>query len=227
MLRAQTLFRVRGTLLVLLAFLVIAGSVLTATSVQRSAEQRGFDRVQNSQQLLTAWLARANVLRVFLNTGSPAALASFDRSVGPFQAAVQTERTDVRGVPGGAAVLASEIRFAQRWQNWALVGVAQIHRHGLRPLSLAITKPRTDAAAAFQVASERLTAVMENRRKRDISVAEKIGAGIVVLAFLIVTLAALAVARARRRRDARAVDARFREERAPASVAGVAGRRDA
>jgi diguanylate cyclase (GGDEF)-like protein len=211
----------------LLAFIVIAGSVLTATSVQRSAEQRGFDRVQNSQELLTAWLSRANALRMFLNTGSPAALASFDRLMGPFQDAVQTERTDVRGVPGGASVLASEIQFTRRWQKWALVGVAQIHRHGVRPLSLAITKPRTDAAAAFQLASERLTAVMGNQRKRDISAAEKIGDGVVGSAFLIVTLAALALARARRQRDARATDARFREEQARAADerAYVEGRR--
>lgn len=215
--RAQTLFRVRGVLLILLAFVVIAGSVLTATSVQRSAEQRGFDRVQNSQQLLTAWLSRADALRVFLNTGSPAALASFHRLMGPFQAAVQTETADVRGVPGAAALLSSEIQSTQRWQNWALVGVARIHRHGVRPLSLAITKPRTDAAAAFQVASERLTAVMENQRKAAITDAEKIGVGIVVLAFLIVALVAVAVARARRQRDARAVDARFRDERARAA----------
>ncbi len=225
--RAKTVFRVRGLLLMLFAVLVVAATVLAASSIQRSAEQRAFARVQHSQQLLTAWLDRANALRVFLNTGTPAALAGFDRSAGPFRAAAQTERSDVRGVSGGAVALASELQSARRWSSWSLVAVAQVHRHGVRPLPLAVSKPRTQAGAAFQGASEHLTVLMEAQRTRDIAAAGKIGDGIVVLAFLLMALAAVAVARIRRRRDVQAMDARFAEERDRAAdeYAYVEGRR--
>ena len=74
MARAKSLFRVRGLVLMLLPVIVVAATVFAASSIQRSAEQRAFERVQSSQQLLTAWLNRANALREFLNTGSPQAL---------------------------------------------------------------------------------------------------------------------------------------------------------
>jgi diguanylate cyclase (GGDEF)-like protein len=203
--RAKSLFRVRGLLLVLLPVTVVAVAVMASSSLQRSTEQRAFNHVEDSQQLLMAWLDRANALRVFLNTGSPAALDASERLVGPYRTAAQTARTDVRGVPGASAVLAREIQSAQRWQSWSLVAAAQIRRHGVRPLSLAITKPRSNAGAAFQAANERLTALMMGQRKSDIASAARIGDGILGLAFLILALAAVAVARARRNRDARAV----------------------
>ena len=214
-------------MLTLLPVIVIAMAVLASSSLQRSAEQRGFDRVQHSQQLLAAWLDRANPLRVFLQTGSPTALGTFDRSMRPFESAVQTERTDVHAVPGAPGIFASEVGFAQRWQGWALAGVAQIRRHGVRPLPLALTRPRANAAVAFQTANERLTGVMEKQRTRDIADVAKVGDGIVVLAFLIVALAALAAVRARRNRDTRAMEARLREEhdRAGDERAYVEGRR--
>lgn len=144
-----------------------------------------------------------------------------------FDAAVQTERTDVHAVPRATAMLASEVRSAQRWQSWASVSVAQIRRDGVRPLPLALTRPRANAAVAFQTANQRLTGVMENQRTRDIADAAKVGDGIVVLAFLIVALAALAAVRARRNRDTRAMEARLREEhdRAADERAYVEGRR--
>jgi diguanylate cyclase (GGDEF)-like protein len=203
--RAKTLFRVRGLLLVVVPVVVVAVAVLAASSLQRSTEQRAFDRVQHAQQLLTAWLDRGNALRVFLNTGHTAELAAYERLMGPLRAAAQTEQADVRAVPAGRADLASEIQAAQRWQTWSSVAVAQIQRHGVRPISLAITKPRTTAALAFQAANERLTALIMRQRKSDIVHATQIGDAIVGLAFLILALAGVGLVRARRRRDARAM----------------------
>jgi diguanylate cyclase (GGDEF)-like protein/PAS domain S-box-containing protein len=85
----------------------------------------------------------------------------------------------------------------------ALLAAANIRRHGVRPLPITITKPRSDASVAFQAANEHYTAAMEARRTTDIEDASEIGTGIVVLAVLILALAALAVTRAARGRERR------------------------
>jgi diguanylate cyclase (GGDEF)-like protein/PAS domain S-box-containing protein len=197
--------RLRGAWLVALPVILVAATVFATSSIQRSAEQRGFDRVQHSQQLLAVWLDRSNALRVFLQTGSTSALAEFDRLAVPFQAALRVERTDVRGVATAQPILASEVHDGQRWNSLALSAAANIRQHGVRPLPIAITKPRSDASAAFQAANEHYTTAMEARRRGDIETASEIGIGIVVLAVLILALAALAVARASRGRERRRV----------------------
>jgi hypothetical protein len=89
---------------------------VATSSIQKSAEQRAFERVQHSQQLLAAWLNRTNALRGFLQTDTSSAFAAFSRSAAPFQTAVQTERTDARSVARARPIVASEVQFAQRWQ---------------------------------------------------------------------------------------------------------------
>ncbi len=198
--------RLRGAWLVALPVILVAAAVFATSSIQKSAEQRGFDRVQHSQQLLAAWLDRSNALRVFLQTGGTSALEEFDRLEVPLQAALQIERTDVRDVATAKPSLANEVRSAQRWRSLALLAVANIRRHGVRPLPIAITKPRSDASARFQAANERYTTVMEARRRSDIETASEIGTGIVVLAVLILALAALAVTRTSRGRERRLME---------------------
>jgi diguanylate cyclase (GGDEF)-like protein/PAS domain S-box-containing protein len=195
--------RLRGAWLVALPVILVAATVFAMSSIQKSAEQRGFDRVQHSQQLLAAWLDRSDALRVFLQTGSTSALEEFDRLAVPFQAALQIERTDVRAVATARPILSNEVRAAQRWHTLALRAAANIRLHGVRPLPIAITQPRSDASVAFQDANEQYTIAMEARRRSDIETASEIGIGIVVLAVLILTLAALAVTRASRGRERR------------------------
>jgi PAS domain-containing protein len=202
----KLLCRLRGAWLVALPVILVAATVFATSSIQKSAEQRGFDRVQHSQQLLAAWLDRGNALRVFLQTGSTSALEEFDRLSVPFQAALQVERTDVRDVATAKPILFNEVRNAQRWQSLALLAAANIRRHGVRPLPIAITKPRSDASAAFQAANERYTLAMEGRRTSDIETASEIGIGIVVLAVLILAFAALAVTRASRGSERRLME---------------------
>jgi diguanylate cyclase (GGDEF)-like protein/PAS domain S-box-containing protein len=193
----------RVALLVLLAVLLVAATAFATSSIQRSAEQRAFERVQHSQQLLAAWLGRSNALRVFLQTGDTAALDDFDRLTVPVQAALRTVRADARDVASARPILAREARSAQRWHALALQAAENIRVHGVRPLSIAIAKPRSDASAAFLAANERYTTVMEARRTHDIETASGIGIGIVVVAVLILAIASLAVTRASRRRETR------------------------
>jgi diguanylate cyclase (GGDEF)-like protein len=217
----------RGWWLVLLPVVVVAVTVFPTSSIQKSAEQRAFDRVQHSQQLLAAWLDRTNALRGFLQTGTSSAFGAFSRSAVTFQAAVQTERTDARSVAQARAIVASEMQFAQRWQTLGLIAAATIRQHGVRPLPIAMTMPRTNASAAFQAAVERYTLVMEGRRKSDIATASELGDGIVVLAVLILAIAALAMMRASRGQDRRRMEARLVEEqdRAASERSYVEGRR--
>ena len=202
----KLLRRLRGAWLVAVPVILVAATVFATSSIQKSAEQRGFDRVQHSQQLLAAWLDRSTALRVFLQTGSTSALEEFDRLAVPFQAAVQIEGTDVRDVAPAQPILSNEVRNAQRWHSLALLAAANIRLHGVRPLPLAITKPRSDASAAFQAANEHYTSAMQARRASDIETASEIGIGIVVLAVLILALAALAVTRSGRRRERRLME---------------------
>ncbi|MEA2146471.1 MAG: hypothetical protein QOG59_2058 [Solirubrobacteraceae bacterium] len=196
----------RSAWLVALPVILVAATVFATSSIQRSAEQRGFDGVQHSQRLLAVWLDRTNALRVFLQTGSSSAFEEFDSLAVPFQAAMQIERTDARDVATAQPILANEVRDAERWHSLALLAAANIRRHGVRPLPIAITKPRSDASAAFQAANEHYTAAMAARRTSDIEDASEIGIGIVVLAVLIIALAALVVARATRGRERRLME---------------------
>ncbi len=195
--------RLRDTWLVALPVILVAATVFATSAIQKSAEQRGFDRIQHSQQLLAVWLDRSNALRVFLQTGDRSAFDAFNRLAVPFQAALKTERTDSRDVAKAQRSLVSEARNAHRWHRLALLAVENVRRHGVRPLPIAVTKPRNDASAAFQAANQRYTAAMEARRKSDIEAAAHIGIGIVALAVLILALAALAVTRASRARERR------------------------
>jgi diguanylate cyclase (GGDEF)-like protein/PAS domain S-box-containing protein len=199
----------RGAWLVALSVILVAATVFATSSIQKSAEQRGFDRVKHSQQLLAAWLDRSNALRLFLQTGSTSALEGLDRLAMPFQAALQIERTDVREVATAKPFLSDEVRSARRWHNLALLAAASIRRHGVRPLPLAITKPRSDASAAFQAADERYTVAMEAHRTSDVETASEIGIGIVVVAVLIVGLAVSGVARASRTRERRLMESQM------------------
>jgi diguanylate cyclase (GGDEF)-like protein/PAS domain S-box-containing protein len=198
--------RLRDAWLVALPVILVAATVFATSSIQKRAEQRGFDRVQHSQQLLAAWLDRSNALRVFLQSGSASALEQFDRLTAPLQAALQLERTDVRDVPSAKSILSDEVRDAQRWNSLALAAAANVRRHGVRPLPIAVTKPRSNASAAFQAANERYTVAMEARRTSDIATASQTGVEIVVLAVLILALAALAVTRASRGRERRLME---------------------
>jgi hypothetical protein len=69
-----------------------------------------------------------------------------------------------------------------------------------------MTKPRSDASAAFQAANESYTVAMEARRRSDIDSASDVGIEIVILAVLILALAALAVTRASRGRERRLME---------------------
>ena len=198
--------RLRGAWLVALPVILVAATVFATSSIQKSAEQRGFDRVQHSQQLLATWLDRSNALRVFLQTGSTSALEEFDRLGVPFQSALQVERADVRDVATAQPILADEVRHAQRWHSLALLAAGNIRLHGVRPLPIAIAKPRSDASAAFQAANERYSVAMEARRSSDIQTASEVGIGIVIAAVLILALAALAVTRASRGRERRLME---------------------
>ena len=189
--------------LVLLPVLLVAATAFGTSSIQRSAEQHAFERVQHSPQLLAAWLGRSNALRVFLQTGDTAALEDFNRLTAPVQAALQTVRADARDVAPARPIVAGQARSEARWHGLALRAAQSIRVHGVRALPLAMTKPRSDASAAFQAANEHYTAVMEARRREDIQRASGIGIGIVVVAVLIFAIAALALTRASRRRETR------------------------
>jgi diguanylate cyclase (GGDEF)-like protein len=209
--------RLRDCWLVLVPVVVVAVTVLVTSSIQKSAEQRAFDRIQNSQRLLSAWLDRSNDLRVFLQTGKASAFDAFNRLTVTFQAALQTERADVRGVAGTQPTLALEVQSAQRWHSLGLIAAADIRLNGVRPQPIAITKPRSDASAAFLAANQRFTAVMAARRRHDIEWASEVGNVIVVLAVLILAIVALAVTRASRGRDKRLMEDRLRDEQARAA----------
>ncbi|HWF74887.1 MAG TPA: diguanylate cyclase [Solirubrobacteraceae bacterium] len=189
--------------------IVVAATVLATSSIEKAAEQRGFERIQHSQQVLAVWLDRSNALRVFLQTGDTAALGTFDRLGAPFAAALARERADARGVAAAQPVLGRELGSAQRWHTLALSAAATIRRRGVRPLAIAVTKPRSDASAEFQAANQRYTAVMEARRRSDIGTASELGIAIVVVAVLILALAALAVTRASRGREKRLMEERM------------------
>ena len=203
---SKLLPRLRGAWLMALPVILVAAAVLATSSIQHSAEQRGFDRVQHSQRLLAAWLERSNALRVFLQTGSTSALEEFDRLAMPFQAALQIERIDVRDVATARPILADEVRDAQRWRSLALRAAASIRLDGVRPLPIALTKPASDASAAFQTANDHYTVAMEARRTSDIETASEVGIGIVVVTVLILALAVLAVTRAGRGRERRIIE---------------------
>ena len=195
--------RLRDAWLVALPVILVAATAFATSSIQKSAEQRGFERIQHSQRLLAAWLDRSNALREFLQSGDTSALDEFNRLSEPFQAALKAERSDVRDVATAQPIVASQARSAHRWRGLALLAAANIRRHGVRPLPIAVTKPRSDASAAFQAANKRYTAAMEVRRRSDIEAASRTGIGIVALAVLIFAIVALALTRASRGRERR------------------------
>lgn len=199
----------RASWLVLFPVIVVAATVFATSSIQQSAEQRGFERIQHSQQLLAVWLDRSNALRVFLQTGDASALRTFERLAAPLGAAVHSEQAEINGVAATPPILAREVGSAQRWHRLALLAVASIRRHGVRPLPIAISKPRSDASAEFQAANQRYTAVMEARRTSDIETATQAGIAIVVFAVLLLAIAALAVTRASRSREKRLMEERM------------------
>ena len=196
----------RDLWLVVLPVMLVAATAFATSSIQKSAEQRGFERVQHAQRLLGAWLDRSNALRVFLQTGDTAALDDFNRLTAPVEAALQKARTDARVVATARPSLATQVRSARRWHSLALRDASSIRAKGVRPLPIAITKPRSDAAAAFQVANQRYSSAMEARRRSDIESASIIGIGIVVLAALLMAIATRAVTRASRRRETRLME---------------------
>lgn len=200
----RTLSRwLRDARLVLVPVVLVAATAFGTSSIQKSAEQRGFERVQHSQRLLASWLDRSDALRVFLQTGDASALAEFNDLTAPLRAALQTARADARDIAAARPILARQVRSEQRWYSLALRAAENIRVNGVRPLPIAVTKPRSDASATFLAANERYTAVMEGRRRSDIATASAIGIGVVVLAVLILAIGALAVTRAVRRREAR------------------------
>ena len=211
----------------LLPVVVVAVTAFATASIEKAAEQRGFDRIQHSQRLLSAWIDRGNALRVFLQTGDPAALAAFHQLAGPVQAALHLERIDARGVTAAQPVLAGEERAAQRWQALARLAAANIQAHGVRRLPIAVTKPRNDAGASFQAADERYTSIMNARRRSDIDSASQIGIGIIALAVLILAVVALVVTRASRAGEKRLTDEQLlvlaRQRRALDDAQRIAG----
>jgi diguanylate cyclase (GGDEF)-like protein/PAS domain S-box-containing protein len=206
--------RLRDSWLVLFPVIVVAATVFATSSIQKSAEQRGFERIQHSQQLLTVWLDRSTTLRVFLQTGDASALRAFDRLAAPFAAAAHRQQADVHAIAAAQPILARETGSAQRWRSLALLAIASIRRHGVRPLPIAVSKLRTDASAGFQAANQRYTAVMEARRTSDIDTASNVGIAIVVFAVLLLASVALAVTRASRSREQRLMEERMRSLRA-------------
>src|SRR4051794_9818072 len=198
--------RRRDAWLVVLPVILVAATTFAMSSIQKSAEQRAFERVQHSQRVLGAWLDRSNALRVFLQTGDSSALDDFVRMGTPLQAALQTARTDARDVTAAQPSLARQARSERRWNTLALRAAENIRVNGVRPLPIALTKPRSDAAAEFLAANERYGAVMEARRRSDIETASGIGIAIVVLAVLILAVATRAVTRASRRRETRLME---------------------
>jgi diguanylate cyclase (GGDEF)-like protein/PAS domain S-box-containing protein len=191
---------------VALPVILVAATAFATSSIQKAAEQRGFERVQHAQRLLGAWLDRSNALRVFLQTGDPSALDDFKRLTTPVEAALHAARADTRDVATARPSLARQVRSARRWHSLALRDAESIRAHGVRPLPIALTKPRSDAAAAFQAANQRYGVAMEARRRSDIETASGIGIGIVVLAVLMLAIAARAVTRASRRRETRLME---------------------
>jgi diguanylate cyclase (GGDEF)-like protein/PAS domain S-box-containing protein len=194
---------------VLLPVVVVAVTAFATASIEKAAEQRAFERIQHSQRLVSAWTDRTNALRVFLQTGDPAALDSFHQLAGPFQAALRVERIDARGVAAAQPVLVTEQRSIQRWETLAGLAVANIQQHGVRPLPIAVAKPRSDAGAAFQEANEHYAAIMDVQRTSEIDSASQIGIGIVAFSVLVLAIAALVVARASRGREKRLTDAQL------------------
>jgi diguanylate cyclase (GGDEF)-like protein/PAS domain S-box-containing protein len=192
--------------LVLLPVVVVAVTAFATASIEKAAEQRAFERIQHSQRLLSVWSDRSNALRVFLQTGDPGALASFHQLAGPFQAALHVERIDARGVGAAQPVLATEQRSVERWETLSGLAVANIQQHGVRPLPIAVSKPRSDAGAAFQDANERYASIMDARRRSEIDSASHVGIGIIAFAVLVLAIAALVVTRASRGREKRLTD---------------------
>jgi diguanylate cyclase (GGDEF)-like protein/PAS domain S-box-containing protein len=199
----------RASWLVLLPVVVVAVTAFATASIEKAAEQRAFERIQHSQRLVSAWTDRTNALRVFLQTGDPAALDSFHQLAGPFQAALHVERIDARGVAAAAPVLATEQRNVQRWETLAGLAVANIQQHGVRPLPIAVAKPRSDAAAAFQEENEHYASIMDVQRTSEIDSASQIGIGIIAFAVLVLAIAALVVTRASRGREKRLTNAQL------------------
>lgn len=64
--------------LLLLPVVVVAVTAFATSSIEKSAEQRAFDRIQHSQQLLAAWIDRSNAAAAFrhANEGYPAVMAA-------------------------------------------------------------------------------------------------------------------------------------------------------
>jgi diguanylate cyclase (GGDEF)-like protein/PAS domain S-box-containing protein len=191
---------------VLLPVIVVAVTAFATASIEKAAEQRAFERIQHSQRLLTVWSDRSDALRLFLQTGDPRALTTFHQLAGPFQAALHVERIDARGVAAAQPELATEQRSVQRWQTLAGLAVTNVQQHGVRPLPIAVAKPRSDAGAAFQDANEGYTLIMDARRRSDIDSASQIGIGIIAFAVLVLAIAALVVTRASRGREKRLTD---------------------
>jgi diguanylate cyclase (GGDEF)-like protein/PAS domain S-box-containing protein len=195
--------RLRAAWVVALPVILVAATAFATSSIQKAAEQRAFERIQHSQQLLAAWLDRSNALREFLQTGDESSFDEFNQLSGPFEAALKTERRDVREVANARPILAGQVRSAKRWHRLAIDAAANIRRSGVRPLPIAVTRPRSDAAAAFQATNQRYSAAMEARRRSDIEAASRIGIGIVAVAVLIFAIVALALTRASRGRERR------------------------
>jgi hypothetical protein len=138
---------------------------------------------------------------------SSAALQGFNRLDVPFRAALQVEQADVRGIPEASRLLSSETQSAERWQRLARAAGANIAEHGVRPLPLSVTKPRSAAGTAFQNANDAYSVVMQAHRTHDVTNASNLADIIDVLLVLTLAITALLVATASRRQEKRRTDA--------------------
>lgn len=188
---------------VLCTVAVVAATLVATSSIERTAANRGYQRTQTSQALLTTMLDRETGLRGFLQTNDRTFLASYAGGTRSFQAAVRAARGYAGEVPSAELQLKIQIAQARRWEALARAAIVEVRRVGVHHLSLREAFARKRAMDTFRAANTRYLAAMNARRISDLGHATMVSTWIVVALSLLLALGGLLLVRLNARRERR------------------------
>jgi diguanylate cyclase (GGDEF)-like protein len=124
--------RARTRLLLVIAVMVIAGTVWVAGSLKGRALDRGFQQNLASERMLEAMLDQETGLRGYLLTGDDRFLEPYRSGVSKFAAAVRAAKSSViRDRATALDLIAQQGGISQRWRALAEARIAFVRAHGV------------------------------------------------------------------------------------------------
>ncbi|HYI37301.1 MAG TPA: diguanylate cyclase [Thermoleophilaceae bacterium] len=204
--------RNRARLLLAAAVLVIAVSVWGVSAQQRSTADRVFDETRSAHQMLAAMLDQETGVRGFALTRQDTFLEPYRRGTVAFERALRRARALVHE-DDTRRQLEAQAAAARRWHRLADEELLLLRMRPDQRFNLARAEARKRAFDRFRTLNGRLSGDLAAERKRELGRAGAVSAGVtILLALLFGGLGYVVIERqARRGRDRRAAERRYRE----------------